>query len=411
MTRRLFVVLFGALALMACRESGSPAPVFGEPVRVNDLDGGAGQSEPSIAAADDGRTLVAGWVDWSEQVPYVRLARSTDGAATFASSRRIVERDPAHGHGQAEATVAWTSGRFAFGWIGCRADADSLENHACDVYLATSSDGGLSWSPPHPIAEGGAPRRDRPWVVAEGSRFAIAWSEVSTDGSRWKLAREQEDGRFETVATLDGRAAVQPPAPTSAGLEALLLDRVTRDPRQRTLERRRVDGDEPAPDRWTFAPEAALLPYSLGAFAARPDGESWVAIPRGTGTDDDLALQHRAAGSRAFRSAHTLRTPGSVRVGLPWIAPLRSSPRFLAAWIDEHPDAGWRVRARLLGPGTAASHPADVSRSAFTFVEASRTRNIGDFLAVASAKDACWIAWSDTRDGDADIWIARGDVR
>lgn len=398
---------FAALlsVLPACRNAETPAPRFDDVVRVNDVDGGAGQSEPSIAADGDGRTLLAAWIDWSEAVPHVRLARSTNGGASFAASRRI-DTNALHTHGQAEATLAWNAGRFAFGWIGCRPDAGSLENHACDVYAATSSDGGLSWSAPHTIAEGGSPRRDRPWVIADGAGFGISWSEVGVEGVRWKYAREGARV-FELITTVDGRNAVLPPSATSAGIEALLVDHATGNPRVMTVERRVVGAE--GFDRWSFPPEAALLPYSLGAFAARSDGEAWVALPEGTGLDGDLVLLHRPAGG-SFRDVRGLRSRGATRVGLPWIVPLHEPGRFLAAWIDEA-NGTWQVRARVLGPGEKLSRPADVSRTAFTFQEASRTRNIGDFLAAATAGDAFWVAWSDTRDGDADVWIARGNIQ
>lgn len=415
MTKHLAASLALALAvalaasLGACRARETAAPVFGESIRVNDVDGGAGQSEPSIAADAEGRTLLATWIDWSESVPFVRLARSTNGGASFAASRRI-DANPLHTHGQAEGTLAWNAGRFALGWIGCRPDADSLEDHACDVYATTSSDGGVSWARPIAIAEGGSPRRDRPWVIADGERFGIAWTEVDAKGSTWRYARERAGGgAFETQWSLEGRGALQPPVATAAGLEVLLVDRGTRDARTTTLERRRMAGGEPSDSsRWTVPREAALLPYSVGAFACRADGESWVALPEGDGERDDLTLLHRAPGA-SFREARGLRSSDAVRIGLPWIIPLREPGRFLASWIEEGHD-GWRVRARILGPQASASRAADLSPAGFAFAEASRNRNIGDFLAATTAGDAFWVAWSDTRDGDADVWIARGKI-
>ena len=400
-----FLLLLG---IGACRARETPDPRVDAPIQVNDADGGAGQSEPSIAVDGNGRTLLAAWVDWSDAVPHVRLARSTNGGASFGVSRRI-DANALHTRGQAEATLGWNAGRFAFGWIGCRPDAESLENHACDVYATTSSDGGVTWAVPHAIAEGGSPRRDRPWVIADGERFGIAWSEVATSGVSWKYAREsaRSGGVFTLVASIDGRTAVQPPSATAAGVEVLLVDHTARNPRGVTLERRLAAGDAGS-ERWTFPPEAALLPYSLGAFASRDDGEAWVAIPEGTGDDGDLTLLHRAPGE-SFRETRGLRSAGGSRVGLPWIVPVREPGRFLSTWIEESPE-GWDVRARVLGPGVAVSRPADVSRAAFRFQEASRTRNVGDFLSAATAGDAFWVAWSDTRDGDADIWIARGKI-
>jgi hypothetical protein len=263
------------------------------------------------------------------------------------------------------------------------------------------------------VAEGGPPRRDRPWVFVEGaSSFAVAWSEVGPNGSRWLLARERaEGGAFETAVTLDGRAATLPPG--GSGPEVLLIDRATRDPAQVMLEHRTEPRAEPDA-RWSFSPAAALLPYSLGAFAAGGHGDAWMAIPEGDGEHNDLSLLHRKPGARAFRAIRRVRSPAASRVALPWIAsgrtPAGSGP-FVLAWAEETPGEGWHVRARRLGPGDSVSAAAEVSRGSFRFHEASRTRNIGDFLSVAIAGDAFWVAWSDTRGGDADVFIARGTIR
>lgn len=394
------------VALAACRAKESPAPVFDEPVRVNDVDGGRGQSEPSIAVSSS--ALVAAWIDWSSDAPVVRLARSTDGGATFAASRRIDEADATHPHGQAEPTLAFDGARFALGWIACRPDADSLENHACDVYASLSSDGGATWEPRIAIAEGGHVRRDRPWItIDENGRFGIAWSEVGAGGSRWSYAREHAPGSFLLRSEMQDRAAVQPPSLGANGVEVMLIDRSVRDPRLVTLEHQRVGAGGVPAARWSFPPEAVLLPYSLGAFAANRDGEAWALLPEGTGEDGDFSLLHRGGTDPTFRTVRRIRSRGATRVGLPWITPLGGG-RFLAAWADETAGEGWRVRARVLGPGAAVSAPSDVSRAAFRFHEASRTQNVGDFLSAASSGDAFWVAWSDTRDGDADVWMARG---
>lgn len=401
MTRAAALVA-GCAAIAACSRAPA-APVFAAPVRVNDVDGGAGQSEPAIAVDATGRTLIAAWVDWTREAPHVRLAISTDGGASFGASRAVLDPDAAHPMGQADATVASAGGRFAIAWIGCRRDMESAHEHACDVFARTSADGGRSWSPPTVVGVGGRVLRGRPWLAVDGSRFALSWTELEADGTaRWVLVREDGRGSFVPAHEL-GETSIVPVSFTREGPVALTAARSDGKARTVTMRLRTANGATLALP--PFAPEAALFEYSTGSFAAAPDGEAWIALPAGDGARNDLLLHHRRAGAAGAAPVRSLRDGGS-RVGFPWISRLPDG-RFLAVWMEEERD-GWRVRARLLGPATVTSRAADVSKASFRFQEASRTRNIGDFLGATAAGDAFWVVWSDTRDGDADVWIAKG---
>lgn len=405
------LLLVSIASLSSCARDGKPlpAPAFSAPVRVNDSASGTGQTEPTIAVDPSGRTVAVAWMDWSRDVPHVRLAVSTDGGASFGASRAILDPDPAHDMGQADATLAFAGGRFAIAWLACRRDEEAARQHACDLHLRTSDAGGRHWSSERAVSAGGPVLRGRPWLVADGERFVVAWTEVEPDGTkRWVLAREDADAKFHTIHRLE-ELAIAPPALTEAGPLALTIDRAKGEAALVSLRALSPGRPEDASTsvRLPFPPAAIPFDYSTGALAASGDGETWIAVPAGDAKRNDFVLHRRTSATRPLSAVRGLRDAGS-RVALPWLIPVPSKPqRFLAAWIEEGQE-GWRVRARLLGPAAAVSPAVDVSRAPFLFHEASRTRNIGDFLGAAAAGDAFWIVWSDTRDGDADVWIARG---
>lgn len=66
--------------------SNNSGATFGDPVRVNDIDGdarGGGEQAPRVAIGDD---IVVAWVSKRDGVNRVRMSRSTDGGRTFQSA-------------------------------------------------------------------------------------------------------------------------------------------------------------------------------------------------------------------------------------------------------------------------------------------------------------------------------------
>ena len=405
---RSALVLFALFALGGCRSRAVPAaPRIGEPRRVNDRREAA-QSEPSIAVDESGRTLVASWIDWSRAVPHVRLAVSRDGGQSFGESRAVLDPDPAHDEGQADPTVVAHAGnKFAVGWIGCRSDGDALGAHACDVVAIVSSDGALTWSAPRILSGDRPARRDRPWLAAgTGGSLLATWTELSPHGLQWIQARDAGGMKpFEVEVRGDDFSGASPPSVTDEAVEILLLDAAAK-----RLEWRSFALGSTGTQFFPYAEGAIPFAHSAGAFASHRNGEAWVAAPI-IDERTDYALYRRDGSpkrvDRAFGLAGRLGAGGD-RAALPMIHALGgdSGGRFLAAWL-EHQGDGWNLRARILGPGTTLSQPARITPASFTFAE-NRTDNVGDSLAATSAGGAFWIVWSDTRDGDADVWIASG---
>ncbi len=421
-----------ALVLSGCASKGT-AVVLSEAVQVNDVDGGYAQGEPAIAVDGSGGVAVA-WIDWTPRPgpggigggasavrPAVRVARSTDGGATFSASVPALDPDPEHPLGQADPTLARDErGRLHLAWIACRLDPGAPDGRACDLFARSSDDFGATWSPPSAIVSAEPVRCDRPWLARADSGLFLSWSEVDADGrSRWVTARREEDGRFERRASIDGRASIHPLRPGRQGLEALLLDRAESTPGRVTVEHRRASGDGrtfAALDRIAFPRAAALLDYSLAVLAVADDEAAWRAVPvlDADGRRTDYRLERRARGAAPFRSVGPLRNANGSRSGMAALEPV-GGDRFLAAWLEEGPDRSaevgssghrWRAWTRVLGPGRAIGRAVQVSTQSFRFAEASLTANVGDFLSIAVANGEAWIAWSDTTDGDADVRVA-----
>lgn len=428
---RLLLLLLPALSLSCRREQAPrpPAPVFSAPVTVNDRRA-LGQSEPDLSVSADGREVAVAWIDWSGPRPTVRLASSSNGGATFAASIPADAIDPDHADGQADPALLHDArGDLHLAWLGCGGDAQSPTRRGCDVmHKARRKDG--TWSEPAAVARGDARLRGRPWLLAGASPpradsapapvpapVYLSWYDEGADGPTWSLAvtTSGNPGAYTRLATLPARTGIQPVFGVRGGLETILLDRENRDPLLNVLVRvRSVDGGKTFEDlgRIRYERQAVLLDYSTGAFASRGNGEAWIAFPRGSGRLNDLLLAWRGPELDALDTVGPLRAAREGRVGMPWIEPL-SDGRFLIAWLEEAPGnggEGWRVMARFLGPGKTLSQAADVS-GPFAILPASLDRNIGDFLTAAEAGGRVWLAWSDTRNGDADIRVASAPLR
>lgn len=427
MKRTLLLALSCALSCalsLSChaeRAPRPPAPVFTVPVTVNDRKT-LGQSEPDISVTPDGRHLAISWIDWSGPHPTVRLALSTNAGATFAASLAADEPDTAHADGQADpALLHAPDGTLHLAWLACGGDPQAPTRRGCDVnHRSMNRDG--TWSAPAPsaVAAGDARLRGRPWLLAQDGSVFVSWYDEGADGAMWSLAvtTSGRPGAYTRLATLPARTGSQPVFAVRGGLETLLLDRTNRDPLVNVLVRARsTDGGKTFEDlgKIRYERQAVLLDYSTGAFAAQANGEAWIAFPRGSGLRNDLLLAWRGPMLDALDTVGPLRASTEGRVGMPWIEPL-SDGRFLIAWLEESSGAGngtsdgWRVMARFLGPGKALSQAVDVS-GPFAILPASLDRNIGDFFTAAEAGGRVWLAWSDTRNGDADIRVASAPIR
>lgn len=421
-TFRLLLLLLLPALTVSCRSEKPlllPGPAFGAPVTVNDRKT-LGQSEPHISVSPDGREVAVAWIDWNGSRPTVRLALSSNGGASFAASIPAHEPDPDHSDGQADpALVHDAHGNLHLAWLGCGGDPAAPTRRGCDVMHRVRKAG--AWTEPARVAAGDARLRGRPWLLSPESALHadsapapvyVSWYDEGADGATWSLAVTTSGlpGTHTPLATLRARTGIQPVFEVRGGLETLLLDRENRDPIVNVLVRvRSTDGGKTFEElgKIRYERQAVLLDYSTGAFASQDDGEAWIAFPRGSGLRNDFLLAWRGPMLDALDTVGPVRAASEGRVGMPWIEPLPDG-RFLMAWLEDSPGhggEGWRVMARILGPGKVLSQAVDVS-GPFAILPASLDRNIGDFLTATQAGGRVWLAWSDTRNGDADIRVA-----
>ena len=152
---------------------------WGTPSRVNDVSGWVQISQsygPAIALASDGVAYVA-WEDWRNGDSDIYAARSTDGGATWGTSVRV--NDDAAGIEQrgdpAVAVDAW--GTVYVAWQDRRNDPQDA-----DVFIASSQDGGLSWSPNFAMNDVAGGWQGDPALAADGAGVYAAWADVREGG-------------------------------------------------------------------------------------------------------------------------------------------------------------------------------------------------------------------------------------
>ncbi|PKO83662.1 MAG: hypothetical protein CVU17_07280 [Betaproteobacteria bacterium HGW-Betaproteobacteria-11] len=133
---------------------------WSSPIRVNAVPeaiSADGENRPKLALAADGALLVA----WTHPLaePYsgaVRLARSTDGGASF-SPPLTVHRDRQEITHRFESLIVGGDGRVYLAWIDKRdlerAKREQAAYRGAAIYVAVSNDGGRSFQPEVKVAD------------------------------------------------------------------------------------------------------------------------------------------------------------------------------------------------------------------------------------------------------------------
>jgi hypothetical protein len=158
---------------------------WSKPTRLTDREG-LHHGYVALAAAPDG-SVYATWLDGRERnggVMDVFLARSSDGGKTFGKNIRVGQRAS---YACRPAVAVTADGAVHVAWRG------HDTSHVRDIFLATSRDGGQSFSEARCISpDGWRPGdtpRSGPALAASGSDLHLAWfSEGQKPGIRWTLS-------------------------------------------------------------------------------------------------------------------------------------------------------------------------------------------------------------------------------
>lgn len=186
------------------------------PVAVN---GGAavdGEFDFAPALATDGQGLwIAVWAATNGLDTDLFTARSTDGGATW-SAKQPLHADAANDAANDDHPHIATDGNGT--WVVVW-DANQRAGNDRDVFVARSTDGGLTWTPPGPIAADAAGDRgtdQRPQIATDGSGLWLAvWSSNDTRGGT-----KGSDFDILVARSGDGGATWTVPAPVNANAAA-----------------------------------------------------------------------------------------------------------------------------------------------------------------------------------------------
>ncbi|MBC7224766.1 MAG: exo-alpha-sialidase, partial [Anaerolineae bacterium] len=166
-------------------------------VRLNDAPGTATQTDPVLVVSPDGSSIYVAWKDGrnTDSAPGssndwdIYLARSTDGGLTWGANVRVDDGPP--GTNQTQPALAMDdAGTLYAAWRDTR---DATPDDPSDIRLATSTDGGTHWSPSSQVnSESLVPRpQSQPALVAQGSAPAILtaiWTEGGSESYGEQIA-------------------------------------------------------------------------------------------------------------------------------------------------------------------------------------------------------------------------------
>ncbi|MEN3326172.1 MAG: hypothetical protein V7638_979 [Acidobacteriota bacterium] len=184
------------------------AVMQGSPVRVNRVAGVATAwrgDQPSVAVASDGAVYVL----WTARVDAgdkhgtdIYLSASTDRGQTFASEVKVNDDKTPGAHGMHSLAVA-KDGRIYAGWLdernvhapkpSTKAEGHHMESNR-DLYLATSTDGGRSFSANRKVASDACPCCKTSLAVAADGTLYAGWRQVLPGSFRHIAVASSTDG-------------------------------------------------------------------------------------------------------------------------------------------------------------------------------------------------------------------------
>jgi len=184
------------------------AEMQGAPVRVNRVAGVATAwrgDQPSVAVAPDGAVYVL----WTARVDAgdkhgtdIYLSASTDRGQSFSSEVKVNDDKAPGAHGMHSLAVA-KDGRIYAGWLdernvqapkpSTKAEGHHMESNR-DLYLATSTDGGRSFSPNRKVASDACPCCKTSLAVAADGTLYAGWRQVLPGSFRHIAVASSTDG-------------------------------------------------------------------------------------------------------------------------------------------------------------------------------------------------------------------------
>ena len=355
--------------------SNDGGATFGDPVRVNDIDGDAragGEQAPRVAIGDD---IVVAWVSKRDGVNRVRLSRSTDGGRTFQSASTPHADALTGARGWASLALDAAQGVHVAWLDGRNADAThtmaGMDHHAAstatrapmrqDVFHAVRrADGSVGESP-----------------VATDVCFCCKTSmAVGPDGSVYVAWRHIYPTNLRDMAvarSTDGGLTFGPPTRVSE-------------------------------DHW----QIAGCPEDGPSMAVDGDGVihiAWPTLLPGTETRKAIFYSTSTDGGQTFAPRQRIdvdrdEVGGGVILGAAHPQLMLANDRIVITW-DDSANGARRVRLRR---GTRDPRTNTATFTSPTVVSRSGTAN---YPAVANTSTALIVAWSEKQGPRSEVVVRR----
>jgi len=361
-------------------------------VRLNDDPGSAWQwSSPAIAA--DAGAVYAAWEDERNGNRDIYFARSTDGGATWSADARLND-DPGTAS-QYDPSIAADADAVYAAWADYR-------NGNSDIYFARSTDGGATWSANTRLNDDtGSALSWQPAIAADADAVYAAWADERNGNRDIYFARSTDGGATWNANTrLDddpGTAGQQNPAIAADADAVYATWEDERNGNRDIYFARSTDGGA----TWSANVQVNDDPGTAGqydpALAADADAVYVVWTDWRNGNGDIYFAKSTDGGATWSANVRLNDDPGSAWQWSPAIA--ADANAVYAAWEDERNGNRDIYFARSTDGGATWSANVQVNDDTGTASYWSSP--------IIAAADAVYVAWTDERNGNGDIYFAQ----
>jgi hypothetical protein len=386
---------------------GAPVNLPWANVRVNTDTGSAAQNEPFVAVDPrNSQHLVVGANNWLVGSGHFEAYAYTsfDGGHTWAASQPYINRNASRLN-TADPTVAFgPDGSVYYAFVAFNPAAGA-------VAVSRSVDGGLSWTTQSWATNFASEAADKPALVAGAHGLTLVYqgsalyARGSADnGATWSGAGVVDAAGRNGTPVVDGSGNVSIFYATSNSI------RVARAVNTDSLESFNIT---------TVASVTALQPRQsqyrasiYPAAAVGPKGQMYVAWAdgRNVGHGNDIMYSSSANGS-SWSAPTVLNTDGGNADQLMPALSAGADGSVTVAWLDTRNDANnvnYDVYMARSTNGTrfgANTRVTDVSSNPNNdpYLQGSL---IGDYFALAVGNGVVYPTWTDTRNGNEDIFLA-----
>ncbi len=408
-----------------------PPAGTGDNVRANQDASGRPQNETALAVDPlDPLHVVAGANDYRNGDAMCGWYTSFDGGVTWADGTLplILNYDAA---GDPDVDFD-RQGNVFYACLIFQRDNDTPPS---GVYVSTSTDGGLTWGAPVAVAVAAATDfEDKEFLAVDRSggthdgNLYVSWTRFLANGdSPIFFARSTDGGTsFSTpleISTVDANQGSMPVVGPNGEVYVFWEDFLT----DNHVVDRSLDGGVtfgtdlvvaavnpvsfPLPG---FAFRGNSFPYAAVDTSGGPfDGRIYVAwADQGSdGADILLTWSDDQAATWAAPVLASDGTPGAFEF-FPFVTVDERGRLDLMWYTNEHDPVLLDVHVRRSDDGGASWDPSRrvTSVSSDPFLDGFNGGFIGDYNHMAAAANALYPFWTDTRNGEADVFAARGEL-